>query len=77
MDITTAFLNGDLAEEVYMKQAQSFVTKGQEHMVCHLKQSLYGLKQSPRCWNQALGAKLKEMGFSPSTSDPCVYTSTE
>jgi len=48
MDITTAFLNGNLKEEVYMKQPEGFVTKGQEHLVCRLKRSIYGLKQSPR-----------------------------
>ena len=45
MNVTTAFLNDDLKEEVYMKQ---FVSDGQEHLVCCLKRSLYGLKQSPR-----------------------------
>ena len=46
-------------------------------MVCRLKRSIYGLKQSPRCWNSALDVQLKEMGFAQSTSDPCVYMSTK
>ena len=75
MDITTAFLNGDLKEEVYMKQPKGFCAEGQEHLVCRLKRSLYGLKQSPRCWNQALDTQLKSMGFKQSVSDPCIYTS--
>ena len=75
MDITTAFLNGDLEEEVYMKQPEGFLADGQEHLVCRLKKSIYGLKQSPRCWNQVLDAQLKLMGFKQSTSDPCIYTS--
>ncbi len=75
MDITTAFLNGGLQEEVYMKQPKGFVTKGKEHLVCRLKKSLYGLKQSPRCWNQTLDRHLKHLGFKQSTSDPCIYTS--
>ena len=54
VDITTAFLNGKLEEEVFMKQPEGFVVKGQKHLVCRLKKSLYGLKQSPRCWNIAL-----------------------
>lgn len=54
MDVTTAFLNGNLEEEIYMKQPEGFVADGQEHLVCRLKRSLYGLKQSSRCWNQAL-----------------------
>ena len=76
MDITTAFLNGDLEETIYMKQPEGFVAEGQEHLVCRLKNSLYGLKQSPRCWNKALDTQLKTMGFKQSTSDPCIYTST-
>ena len=76
MDVTTAFLNGDLKEEVYMKQPEGFASNGQEHLVCRLKKSLYGLKQSPRCWNDALDSQLKSMGFVQSVSDPCIYTST-
>ena len=56
-----------------MKQPEGFVTKGKEHLVYRLKKSIYGLKQSPRCWNSTLDARLKEMGFTQSTSDPCIY----
>ena len=44
-------------------------------MVCKLKRSLYGLKQSPRCWNQTLHTQLMEMGFKQTPSEPCIYTS--
>ena len=77
MDVTTAFLNGDLQEEVYMKQPDGFITAGQEHLVCKLKRSIYGLKQSPRCWNHALDGQLKEMSFQQTASDPCLYIATE
>ena len=76
MDITTAFLHGDLEEEVYMKQPEGFLAQDQEHLVCRLKRSIYGLKQAPRCWNQALDAQLKTMGFEQSSNDPCIYIST-
>ena len=77
MDVTTAFLNGELEEEVFMKQPEGFVKRGQEQKVCKLKRSIYGLRQSPRCWNFALDSQLKKMGFQQTTSDPCLYISTE
>ena len=77
VDVTTAFLNEELLEEVNMKQPKGFIVKGQEHLVCRLKRSIYGLKQSPRCWNYALDTKLKKMGFILTASDPCIYMSSE
>lgn len=73
VDVTTAFLNGELEEEVYMKQPPGFSAEGQENLVCKLKKSIYGLKQSPRCWNSTLHNQLKSMGFLQTTSDPCIY----
>ena len=75
MDVTTAFLNGELDQEIYMKQPKGFTAGGQEHLVCRLKKSLYGLKQSSQCWNQVLDVQLKKMGFQQSPSDPCIYIS--
>ena len=75
MDVKTAFLNGSLHEEVYMKQPEGFVTEGEEHLVCKLKRSIYGLKQSPRCWNIALDTHLRSLNLQQSQADPCVYTS--
>ena len=48
LDVKTAFLNGDLKEEIYMDQPDVFQIKGQEGKVCRMKKSLYGLKQSSR-----------------------------
>ena len=69
IDVTTAFLNGELEEEVLMKQPEGFAKPGQEHLVCKLKKSLYGLKQSPWCWNIVLYNRLKELGF----NHPCIH----
>ena len=74
MDVTTAFLNGELEEEVYMRQPEGFIVEEQEHLVCKLKRSL---KQSPRCWNHALHNQLTEMGFVQTASDPCLYVAAE
>ena len=48
MDVKTAFLNGDLDEEIYMDQLEGFVALGSEKQVCRLVKSLYGLKQAPK-----------------------------
>nr|GEY75712.1 zinc finger, CCHC-type [Tanacetum cinerariifolium] len=48
MDIKTTFLNGDLEEEVYMKQPEGFIMPCNEHKMCKLVKSLYGLKQAPK-----------------------------
>ena len=76
MDVKTAFLNGELKEEIYMKQPTGFTVKGKETLVCRLKRSIYGLKQSARCWNTELDNHLKNIGFSQSESDPCIYIQT-
>ena len=59
LDVTTAFLNGKLEEVVYMRQPEGFIAEGQEHLVCRLKRSIYGLKQSPRLWNATIDGFLK------------------
>ena len=72
-DVTTAFLIGQLQKEIYMEQPDRFIAEGQEKLVCKLRPSIFGLKQSPRCWNTTLNAYMKKIGFLQSTGDPCVY----
>jgi hypothetical protein len=52
MDVKTAFLNGELDEEIYMDQPEGFIVDGQENKVCRLIKSLYGLKQAPKQWHE-------------------------
>ena len=73
MDVTTAFLNGNLKEDIYMRQPEGFEEPGHEDQVCHLHKSLYGLKQSPRCWYEQLSTQLEGTGFKQSKADPCLF----
>jgi hypothetical protein len=74
MDVKTAFLNGELDEEVYMKQPEGFVVKGQEHKVCKLTKSLYGLKQAPKQWHQKFDQVVLANGYKINESDKCIYS---
>lgn len=73
MDIVTAFLNGTLSDIVYMQQPPGFAVPRSEHLVCHLRCSLYGLKQSPRTWYQEINSYLRQFGWSRSNADPNLY----
>ncbi|GJV32038.1 zinc finger, CCHC-type containing protein [Tanacetum coccineum] len=70
MDVKTAFLNGDLDEEIYMKQPKGFVMPRHESKVCKLKKSLYGLKQ----WHQKFDDVVLSNGFSLNQVDKYVYS---
>jgi hypothetical protein len=72
IDITSAFPNGDLEEEIYMEQPHGFVQIGPKH-VCRLRKALYGLKQSARQWNKKLHATLTKLGYKRLESDRSVY----
>jgi hypothetical protein len=73
MDFVTAFLNGDLEEQIYMEQPEGLEIKGQEDKVYILKKSLYGLKQAPRQWNKKLTEYLLSYGFKQLISDNGVF----
>ncbi|KAL0431935.1 UNVERIFIED_CONTAM: Retrovirus-related Pol polyprotein from transposon TNT 1-94 [Sesamum radiatum] len=73
MDVKTAFLHGDLDEQIYMSQPYGFIDKTQHDHVCLLKKSLYGLKQSPRQWNKTFDSFMQSLRFSKSSYDPCLY----
>jgi hypothetical protein len=73
MDVKTAFLNGDLDENVYMAQSKGFVVEGKEKMGCRLKKSIYGLKQASRQWYLKFDRTIKSFGFKENIEDNCVY----
>uniref|UniRef100_A0A2N9HLU0 Uncharacterized protein n=1 Tax=Fagus sylvatica TaxID=28930 RepID=A0A2N9HLU0_FAGSY len=73
LDVKTAFLHGELEEEIYMLQPEGFEEKGKENLVCKLNKSLYGLKQAPRCWYKRFDSFIMSLGYNRHSSDPCVY----
>eukprot|EP00253_Pinus_taeda_P017569 PITA_17569 len=72
-DVKSAFLHGDLHEEIYTEQPIVFIQTNSS-LVCRLKKSLYGLKQAPRAWYAKMDSFLLESGFSRCHSDNTVYT---
>ncbi|WVZ07203.1 hypothetical protein V8G54_020549 [Vigna mungo] len=73
MDVKTAFLNGDLEEEVYMDQPEGFTMTGRENLVCKLKKLIYGLKQASRQWYLKFNDSITSYGFIENTVDRCIY----
>jgi hypothetical protein len=73
MDVKSAFLNGDLKEEVYVCQPTGFVIAGQEGKVLRLRKAMYGLRQAPRAWNSKLNDTLKKMDYTQSEHDHAMY----
>ena len=73
MDVKTSFLNGNLVEEVYMTQPESFASKDDHNKVCKLKRSIYGLKKAFRSWNIRFDETIKEFDFIKNIDELCVY----
>ena len=73
LDVKTAFLHGDLEEEIYMQQPEGFEEKRKEDLVCKLKKSLYGLKQAPRQWYKKFDSFMVGHGYRRTAADYCVY----
>ncbi|CAI7890352.1 unnamed protein product [Closterium sp. NIES-54] len=71
MDITTAFLNGILLEDIYMAQPDGY--EDGTSRVCKLKKAVYGLKRAPRCWCKKLEEVLLSGGFRTSQADHCLF----
>ncbi|GJT96446.1 retrovirus-related pol polyprotein from transposon TNT 1-94 [Tanacetum coccineum] len=73
MDMKTAFLNGELKEEVYVSQPEGFIDPDRPYHVYRLKKALYGLKQAPRAWYDTLSTFLLAQGFSKGVVDPTLF----
>ncbi|CAH9067875.1 unnamed protein product [Cuscuta epithymum] len=73
MDVTTAFLHGELDKTIYMTQPEGFVDPKRSEHVCLLRKALYGLKQSPRQWNIKFDKCMISLKFQKSVCDHCLY----
>jgi len=78
MDVKGAYLNAPIDKDICVQQPQGYESTDNSgtRLKCHLKKSLYGLKQSGRNWHQTLTNFLKSKGFTVIDTDPCVYTLT-
>src|SRR3954462_7585718 len=73
MDVKTAFLNGDIDEQLYMMQPKGFVDPKYANKVCILQRSIYGLKQASRSWNQHFDKVIKNFGLIQIYGEACIY----
>ncbi|KAL8092162.1 hypothetical protein AgCh_034456 [Apium graveolens] len=73
LDVKTAFLHGDLEEDIYMVQPEGFQVAGKENLVCKLIKSLYGLNQAPRQWYLKFDSFMMKNGYTRSVMDHCCY----
>ncbi|GJZ35810.1 zinc finger, CCHC-type containing protein, partial [Tanacetum coccineum] len=74
LDVKSAFLHGELKEEVYVTQPEGFVQQGNSGKVYKLTKALYGLRQAPRAWNVKLDQTLKLLNFKKCNLEQAVYT---
>jgi len=72
-DVKNAFLHVDLEEEIYMDVPPGYKSSSHPDVVCKLKRSLYGLKQSPRAWFGRFSVAMKKCGYRQSEPDPTLF----
>ena len=75
MDVKSAYLHSTIEEEVYLEQPEGF--QEGRNKVCRLNKSIYGLKQAARNWYDSLAIFLKELGFTRSVNDYCLFVRAE
>ena len=77
-DVSSAYLNADLEEDVYIEQHPDFELPGKgSKLVCKLLKRLNGLKQAGRCWNRTLDKFLTEFGLTRLMIDKCCYSKSD
>ena len=77
LDVKTAFLYGELDEELYMEQPEGFKIPGQQHKVMRLKRAIYGLKQAALAWWKALDKSMATLGCTRLLSDSGLFVNKE
>lgn len=77
LDVKSAFLHGELLEEVFVDQPPGFVQKGEEHKVYRLKKALYGLKQAPRAWYSRIESYFMKEGFVRCPSEHTLFIKSD
>ena len=73
MDVKTAFLNGNLLEDVYMTQPKGFVDPKNPKKLRNRQRSIYRLKQASQSWNLRFDEAIKEFGFIKNEDEPCAH----
>jgi hypothetical protein len=73
LDVKSAFLHGELSENVYVEQPKGFVKKGKEHKVYKLHKALYGLKQAPRAWFNRIESHFMKEGFQKCPNEQTLF----
>lgn len=74
LDVKSAFLHGELKEEVFVQQPERFIKKEEEEKVYKLKRALYGLKQAPRAWYSKIETYFLREGFKKCSSEHTLFT---
>jgi len=75
-DVTAAYLYGEIDFDIYMSQPEGFEKFGDDGrpLACHLRKSIYGLKQAGRIWAKTFAAAIEEQGLQRSAVEPCLFT---
>ncbi|CAI7918725.1 unnamed protein product [Closterium sp. NIES-53] len=77
LDFSTAFLQGSLHEEIWLRRPPGFTGSFPRGTQWSLRQPVYGLRQAPRRWHDTLRTTLAALGFAPSTADPSLFLRTD